>query len=170
MHSNDRNSPLVLAILDGFGVMPPADDNAVWLARAPFIHALLNDTFTEAPTYSSRLRAHGIAVGLPSDADMGNSEVGHNVIGAGRVFDQGAKQVEDAIAHGTIWGDGWRELSSRSRPACTSSGSSQRRQRALAHPPPGRDVAPRCATAPRRSSCTCCSTAATSSTRRPSTT
>ena len=41
--------------------------------------------------------AHGIAVGMPSDADMGNSEVGHNALGAGRIFDQGAKLVEQAI-------------------------------------------------------------------------
>jgi 2,3-bisphosphoglycerate-independent phosphoglycerate mutase len=107
VRTNDRNSPLVLAILDGFGAMPPAEDNAVWLARAPFLHSLLNDTY-DGPMCSARLRAHGSAVGLPSEGDMGNSEVGHNIMGAGRVFDQGAKQVEEAIKDGAIWGKVWQ--------------------------------------------------------------
>jgi 2,3-bisphosphoglycerate-independent phosphoglycerate mutase len=111
---NDRQSPLVLAILDGFGDMPPAEDNAVWLARAPFLHALLNNQF-EGTVYRSHLRAHGSAVGLPSEGDMGNSEVGHNIIGAGRVFDQGAKQVEEAIGDGRIWGAPWQQVTARKR-------------------------------------------------------
>ncbi len=114
MRTNDRNSPLVLAILDGFGAMPPAEDNAVWLARAPFLHSLLNDTYA-GPMVSARLRAHGSAVGLPSEGDMGNSEVGHNIIGAGRVFDQGAKQVEEAIKDGAIWGAAWQGAIERGR-------------------------------------------------------
>jgi 2,3-bisphosphoglycerate-independent phosphoglycerate mutase len=57
------------------------------------------------------LRAHGTAVGLPSDADMGNSEVGHNALGAGRVFDQGAKLVNSALASGRMFeGETWKEL------------------------------------------------------------
>jgi len=111
---NDRQSPLVLAILDGFGDMPPAADNAVWLARAPFLHALLNNQFA-GRVYRSHLRAHGSAVGLPSEGDMGNSEVGHNIMGAGRVFDQGAKQVEEAIRDGRIWGEPWQQVTTRSR-------------------------------------------------------
>ena len=43
------------------------------------------------------LYAHGTHVGLPSDSDLGNSEVGHNALGAGRIFDQGAKLVQNAI-------------------------------------------------------------------------
>jgi 2,3-bisphosphoglycerate-independent phosphoglycerate mutase len=63
---------------------------------------------------ATRLRAHGTAVGLPSDADMGNSEVGHNALGAGRVFAQGASLVEAALSAGSIWaGDAWRELVAR---------------------------------------------------------
>ena len=115
VHHNDRQSPLVLAILDGFGDMPPAEDNAVWLARAPFLHGLLHGLYDGGRTYRSHLRAHGSAVGLPSEGDMGNSEVGHNIMGAGRVFDQGAKQVEEAIKEGTIWGEGWRSLVARGR-------------------------------------------------------
>ncbi|MDS4013137.1 MAG: 2,3-bisphosphoglycerate-independent phosphoglycerate mutase, partial [Candidatus Accumulibacter sp.] len=57
------------------------------------------------------LRAHGTAVGMPSDEDMGNSEVGHNAIGAGQVYSQGAALVADAIATGSIWqGAAWREV------------------------------------------------------------
>jgi len=55
-------------------------------------------------------------VGLPSDADMGNSEVGHNALGAGRVFDQGAKLVAGAIRSGTIFtGEVWPALAARGR-------------------------------------------------------
>jgi 2,3-bisphosphoglycerate-independent phosphoglycerate mutase len=115
VHHNDRQSPLVLAILDGFGDMPPAEDNAVWLARAPFLHGLLHGQYDGGRTHRSHLRAHGAAVGLPSEGDMGNSEVGHNIMGAGRVFDQGAKQVEEAIKEGTIWGAGWQSLVARGR-------------------------------------------------------
>jgi 2,3-bisphosphoglycerate-independent phosphoglycerate mutase len=52
-----------------------------------------------------------VAVGMPSDADMGNSEVGHNALGAGRVFDQGAKLVQNAIDTGKLFsGKGWQEI------------------------------------------------------------
>ena len=57
------------------------------------------------------LKAHGTAVGLPSDADMGNSEVGHNAFGAGRIFDQGAKLVDEAVASGRIWeSKAWKRI------------------------------------------------------------
>jgi len=108
---NDASHPLVLVILDGFGVVAPADDNAVTLADAPVLHRLLAG---EGCTLV-HLRAHGTAVGLPSDADMGNSEVGHNIMGAGRTFDQGAKQVEEALRTGSIWGGPWPEIVGRGR-------------------------------------------------------
>ncbi|MDR2508390.1 MAG: 2,3-bisphosphoglycerate-independent phosphoglycerate mutase [Candidatus Accumulibacter sp.] len=57
------------------------------------------------------LRAHGAAVGMPSDDDMGNSEVGHNAIGSGQIYNQGAALVADAIASGAIWrGEAWKEI------------------------------------------------------------
>ena len=57
------------------------------------------------------LKAHGTAVGLPSDADMGNSEVGHNAFGAGRVVEQGASLVDQAIATGALFeGEGWKQV------------------------------------------------------------
>ena len=80
--------PVVTVILDGVGIAPRDDGDAVKTARTPTLDALM----AEHPT--TRLRAHGTAVGMPSDEDMGNSEVGHNALGAGRVFDQGAKLVD----------------------------------------------------------------------------
>src|SRR5215217_688731 len=56
-------------------------------------------------------RAHGKAVGLPSDDDMGNSEVGHNALGSGQVVEQGASLVNQAIATGKIFErDSWKEI------------------------------------------------------------
>ncbi len=48
---------------------------------------------------------------MPSDDDMGNSEVGHNAIGAGQVYSQGAALVANAIADGSIWqGQAWKQI------------------------------------------------------------
>jgi len=97
--------PVCLVVLDGVGVGPPDEGNAWHLARTPVLDRLVHQPV------SGRLRASGTAVGLPSDDDIGNSEVGHNALGAGRIFDQGAKLVNAAIAEGTIWeGDTWRWL------------------------------------------------------------
>ena len=91
--------PLLLVILDGVGLYRGRaegyDGNAVDLAATPNLDRIL----AEAPV-SISLKAHGTAVGLPGDGDMGNSEVGHNAIGAGRIFEQGAKLVGRAIAKG----------------------------------------------------------------------
>ena len=104
---------LVLVILDGVGIYRGRaegyDGNAVDLARTPNLDRLM----AEAPI-SLRLKAHGTAVGLPSDSDMGNSEVGHNAMGAGRIFDQGARLVNRAIEDGSIFtGPAWRHLVAR---------------------------------------------------------
>ena len=89
--------PVLLIIADGVGVAPPGPANAVALANTPTLDRLAaSDWYTE-------LKAHGTAVGLPSDDDMGNSEVGHNALGAGRIFSQGAKLVNEAIASGSIF-------------------------------------------------------------------
>ena len=70
----------------------------------------LDRMFAQAPVFLE-LKAHGTAVGMPSDEDMGNSEVGHNAIGAGRVFEQGAKLVSQAISSGAIFeGQAWQRL------------------------------------------------------------
>ena len=102
--------PLVTVILDGVGIGKRDDSDGVFSARTPLLDAL----FAE-PLYT-RLRAHGTAVGLPSDDDMGNSEVGHNALGAGRVFAQGAKLVNEAISSGRIFeGQAWKAIGERVR-------------------------------------------------------
>ena len=100
--------PVLVVVMDGVGIGRHDEGDAVWLARTPTLDWLT----AHAPFVP--LRAHGTAVGLPSDDDMGNSEVGHNAIGAGRVFDQGAKLVQNAIADGSIWrGAAWRAAVAR---------------------------------------------------------
>ncbi|PIE17408.1 MAG: phosphoglycerate mutase (2,3-diphosphoglycerate-independent) [Proteobacteria bacterium] len=97
--------PVCLIICDGVGVAPPDEGNAWHHARTPVLDALV------ASPVAGSLAAHGTAVGMPSDADMGNSEVGHNALGAGRVFDQGAKLVQNAVDSGALFeGDTWSWL------------------------------------------------------------
>ncbi len=97
--------PVLVVVMDGYGL--PANDlgSAIAAARKPNLDRL----FASCPNI--RLRAHGTAVGMPSDDDMGNSEVGHNAIGAGQVYAQGAALVANAIADGSIWaGQAWQEI------------------------------------------------------------
>jgi 2,3-bisphosphoglycerate-independent phosphoglycerate mutase len=103
-----RPGPLVFVVMDGVGLGREDEGNAARLARTPTLDELVD----RRPWVS--IRAHGTAVGMPSDADMGNSEVGHNAFGAGRVFDQGAKLVAEAIADGRLFrGETWRLLAGR---------------------------------------------------------
>ena len=97
--------PVVLVIMDGVGLGKYSEGDMVLAATTPHLDWLReNAVFTQ-------LRAHGTAVGLPSDADMGNSEVGHNAIGAGRVFDQGACLVNEAIESRSLYeGEIWQKL------------------------------------------------------------
>ena len=100
-----RKGPLLLIILDGVGIGKKTDANAVYKADTPCMDRLFKSDLYE------QIQAHGTAVGLPSDADMGNSEVGHNALGAGRVFDQGAKLVNRSIMDGTIFQtETWKSL------------------------------------------------------------
>jgi len=99
------SGPLVVAVMDGIGWGPRDGGDAVHLAATPHLDRI----WSTSPTRT--LAAHGRAVGLPSDADMGNSEVGHNALGAGRVVRQGAALVNDAIASGAIFESStWSEL------------------------------------------------------------
>jgi len=101
---NPCPGPVVVVVMDGVGLGRADRGDAVHLARTPTLDGLARGSWT-------RLAAHGTAVGMPSDGDMGNSEVGHNALGAGRVFDQGAKLVDAAIASGSLFhGAGWREV------------------------------------------------------------
>ncbi len=105
-----RKGPLLLVIMDGIGIGKADESNAVFKARTPHLDQLFKSKlYTE-------LRAHGTAVGLPSDDDMGNSEVGHNAMGAGRVFDQGARLVNNAIKTGAIFSTHvWEQITKRAQ-------------------------------------------------------
>ena len=103
--SGRPKGPVVFVIMDGVGVARYPDGDAVGTAYSPNLRRLHELSLT------TTLRAHGTAVGLPSDDDMGNSEVGHNAIGCGRVLAQGAKLVNEAIASGALFeGRVWRDL------------------------------------------------------------
>ena len=93
---NKKNGPVVLAIMDGIGYGKYAEGDAVKASKIPTL-----DSLTETCPHVA-VKAHGTAVGLPSDGDMGNSEVGHNAIGCGRVFSQGAKLVSNSLATGLV--------------------------------------------------------------------
>ncbi len=103
-----RKGPLLLIIMDGIGIGKSDESNAVFKARTPNLDRLFkSERYTE-------LKAHGTAVGLPSDDDMGNSEVGHNAMGAGRVFEQGARLVNSALMSGAIFEtDVWETIAGR---------------------------------------------------------
>lgn len=92
-----RKGPVVILVADGVGVAPAGPSNAVTEANTPTL-----DWLSEQSLYTE-LAAHGKAVGLPTDEDMGNSEVGHNALGAGRIFAQGAKLVNQALDSGTVY-------------------------------------------------------------------
>lgn len=87
--------PLVLLVLDGFGLRARRDNNAVALARKPVYDALLS----KYP--HSQLIASGEAVGLPP-GQMGNSEVGHTNMGAGRIVYQDLTRIDKAIREGEL--------------------------------------------------------------------
>mmetsp|Transcript_35619 Transcript_35619/g.79184 ORF Transcript_35619/g.79184 Transcript_35619/m.79184 type:complete len:558 (-) Transcript_35619:762-2435(-) len=103
-----HDGPVLVCILDGFGENEFKDDyNAVHSGSTPTVDALR----AVSGRYRT-VRAHGTAVGLPSDADMGNSEVGHNALGAGQVVDQGARLVDIALETGKMFeGPGWKLIS-----------------------------------------------------------
>ncbi len=99
------NGPIVTIVMDGVGVSDSPIGNAVLHANTPTLDRLKRDY-----PYTTLL-AHGKAVGMPSDADMGNSEVGHNALGAGQVFSQGAALVSNAIESGALFEDkAWNEI------------------------------------------------------------
>ena len=102
---NGCKGPVVVIVMDGIGISEKTEGNAVFHAYTPTLDKLLK----QYP--NTLIKAHGTAVGLPSDEDMGNSEVGHNAIGAGQIYSQGAKLVNEAIASGKMFeGKAWRDI------------------------------------------------------------
>ncbi len=97
--------PVLTIVMDGVGIGAQNESNAILAAHTPTLD------FLEANCPKVALKAHGTAVGLPSDDDMGNSEVGHNALGSGQVFAQGAKLVSNSIESGKMFeGKAWREI------------------------------------------------------------
>ena len=100
-----EKKPIVLVIMDGVGKGDGGSGDAVAVAKTP----TLDNLFATCPY--TWLKAHGTAVGLPSDEDMGNSEVGHNALGCGQVYSQGAKLVGESIENGALFASAtWKEL------------------------------------------------------------
>ncbi len=91
--------PVVVVVLDGVGIGQQDEGDAVHLARTPTLDSL------DRTALRTTLFAHGTHVGMPSDDDVGNSEVGHNALGAGKIYDQGAKRVDNAIRSGALFDD-----------------------------------------------------------------
>ena len=93
---------VALVIMDGVGLTDKKDGNAFYHAKTPNIDKIMNNSIS--------IHAHGHYVGLPSDDDMGNSEVGHNAMGCGRIYSQGSKLVNDAINSKELFkGKVWKE-------------------------------------------------------------
>ncbi len=102
--------PVLTIVMDGVGIAKDTEGNAVKRAYTPTLDKLMK----EYPMVT--LKAHGTAVGLPSDDDMGNSEVGHNALGSGQVFAQGAKLVSNSIESGKMFAsDAWREITENAK-------------------------------------------------------
>lgn len=96
---------ILLVVMDGIGFSKTGIGDAVSCANTPTLDKLLS----ECP--NARLNAHGVAVGLPSDDDMGNSEVGHNALGCGQIYSQGAKLVNESIESGKMFtSDSWNDV------------------------------------------------------------
>ena len=97
--------PIVLVIMDGVGRGDGGPGDAVKQANTPTLDKLM------ATCPMTWLKAHGTAVGLPTDDDMGNSEVGHNALGCGQIYSQGAKLVQESIETGSLYqSKTWVEL------------------------------------------------------------
>ena len=100
-----KSRPVFCIVMDGIGIAPDSQGNAVKNALTPTLDMLMS----KYPML--KLKAHGVAVGLPSDDDMGNSEVGHNALGAGQVFAQGAKLVTKSIESGAMFAsEAWKQI------------------------------------------------------------
>ena len=103
--SIEVKGPVLTIVMDGVGIAPESVGNAVTSAYTPTLDMLM------ANYPWVKLKAHGTAVGLPEDYDMGNSEVGHNALGSGQVFAQGAKLVTQSIENGKMFtSDTWKKI------------------------------------------------------------
>jgi 2,3-bisphosphoglycerate-independent phosphoglycerate mutase len=105
-----RQGPVVLCIMDGVGYGKYAEGDAFKAAITETLDGMMETCPVTA------LKAHGTSVGLPDDSDMGNSEVGHNAIGCGRVFAQGARLVNDSIGSRRVFTEPvWKKLTKNAK-------------------------------------------------------
>ena len=93
---NEKNKPLILTILDGFGIGDKSSGDAIFHANIPFLDSVLSSCHT------TLLKACGLDVGLP-DGQMGNSEVGHTNIGAGRIVYQDLTYINKCIEDSSFY-------------------------------------------------------------------
>ena len=111
-----NKKPVVLVVMDGVGKTDKdlGGGNMVLHAHTPTLDEMMRIFPNNA------IQAHGTAVGLPSDDDMGNSEVGHNALGCGQIYAQGAKLVNESIESGKLFeSNTWQELTGN----CVKKGS-----------------------------------------------
>jgi 2,3-bisphosphoglycerate-independent phosphoglycerate mutase len=109
-----EKKPVVLVVMDGIGINDSDYGNAVKAANTPTLDMLMSHS-----SYTV-IKAHGTAVGLPSDDNMGNSEVGHNALGCGQIYSQGAKLVNESIKSGKMYeSEVWRKVAGN----CVEKGS-----------------------------------------------
>lgn len=100
-----KQKKVLLVVMDGVGLSPTGYGDAFRSAKTPTLDKLM----AEHPWVS--IKAHGTAVGLPTDDDMGNSEVGHNALGSGQIYAQGAKLVNESIESGKLYqSETWKTL------------------------------------------------------------
>lgn len=100
-----QKKSVILVVMDGIGISENEFGNAVKAAHKPTLDMLMN-SFPHTV-----IKAHGTAVGMPSDDDMGNSEVGHNALGCGQIYSQGAKLVNESIENGRLYSsDTWHKV------------------------------------------------------------
>ena len=126
--TNKRPKPIVLTVLDGWGYRAETAGNAIALARKPNYDRLL----AEFP--NTLIHTSGPSVGLP-EGQMGNSEVGHMNMGAGRVVQMDITRIDQAIATGALFHNDLllERHAARARTTTAPAGPAERRRRALAH-------------------------------------
>ncbi len=105
--------PLVLVVMDGVGLSDSKWGNAVENSYTPTLDQLM------ASCPNLRIKAHGGAVGLPGEDDMGNSEVGHNALGCGQIYAQGAKLVNQSLSDASLFhSETWKALVENAKNSC----------------------------------------------------
>ncbi len=107
-----RTGPVLTIIMDGVGIGQENDGNAVYLAKPKNLIDLEKES--RSRNLYAQLKAHGSSVGLPSEKDMGNSEVGHNAIGSGQIYTQGSKLVNESIRSRSLFeSELWKKITSQ---------------------------------------------------------